>query len=152
MLEKKSSYQIKGIDVAPYSTTEFFYSDISFNINSAGAVKIGKGTYINKNTLIIAEKEVVIGRECKISWDVIIMDTVIGGKARYQPVVINDNVSIGSNCVILKEVTIGEGAIIAAGSVVTKDVPAFTIYGGTPARYIADIDQPIPRFNSSFKS
>ena len=43
------------------------------------------------------------------------------------------------NCIILKGVTIGEGAVVAAGSVVTKDVPPYTMVGGNPARKIKDI-------------
>lgn len=144
-----------GVDIAPYTSKEFFYSDTRFNVNSTGAIEIGKGTYINQNALIIAEKKVLIGRSCKISWDVIIMDTELDGSApdnfNHQPVVIEDDVSIGSHCVILKEVTIGEGAIVAAGSVVTKDVPPFTIVGGCPARYLADIDRPVEKHSSQFK-
>jgi len=60
---------------------------------------------------------------------------------RFKPVLIEDKVSIGSRCIILKEVSIGEGAIIAAGSVVTDDVPPYTIYGGCPARFIAEVDR-----------
>jgi len=49
--------------------------------------------------------------------------------------------SIGSNCTVLANVTIGEGAIVGAGSVVTKDVPADTIVAGNPARIIRNIPQ-----------
>jgi acetyltransferase-like isoleucine patch superfamily enzyme len=55
------------------------------------------------------------------------------------PIKICSDVWIGMNCVILKGVTIGEGAIVAAGSVVTKDVPAWSIVGGNPARVIKEI-------------
>lgn len=145
VLEKKNSYQLIGVDISPYSKEEFFYSDVKFDINSSGAIEIGKGTYINQNALIISEKKVKIGRDCKISWDVIIMDSELTDAERrsfsFKPVTIEDKVSIGSRCIILKEVTIGEGAIIAAGSVVTEDVPPYTIYGGCPARFIASIDR-----------
>lgn len=55
------------------------------------------------------------------------------------PVVIHDNVWIGARCTILKGVTIGEGAIVACDSVVTKDVPPFTIAAGNPARIVKRI-------------
>lgn len=58
------------------------------------------------------------------------------------PVHISDKVWIGFNVIILKGVHIGEGAIIAAGSVVTKDVPAWTLVGGNPARVIKQLDCP----------
>lgn len=120
-----------------------FYSGVRIEIGEHGLVSIGNGTYINRNTLIISESEVSIGVNCKISWDVIIMDsdmhplnskTVINN-----PVYIHDDVWIGCRSIILKGVTIGRGAIIAAGSVVTKDVPSMQIYGGVPAKYITDV-------------
>ncbi len=54
------------------------------------------------------------------------------------PIYIEDDVWIASNVTILKGVTIGKGAIVAANSVVNKDVPAYTIYGGTPAKKIGE--------------
>jgi len=55
---------------------------------------------------------------------------------RTAPVVIGEDVFIGTNAMILKGVTIGDRAIVAAGSVVTKDIPADEIWGGNPARLI----------------
>lgn len=55
-----------------------------------------------------------------------------------QPVIFVGDNWVGANSTILKGVTVGEGAVIAAGSVVTKDVPAYTIVGGVPARHIRD--------------
>lgn len=58
-----------------------------------------------------------------------------------KPIKICSNAWIGMNCIILKGVTIGEGAIVGAGSVVTKDVEAWTIVGGNPAKKLKDIPQ-----------
>ena len=55
------------------------------------------------------------------------------------PVVIGDDVFIGAKCIILKEVTIGEGAIIGAGNVVTKNIPARQIWACNPAKFIREI-------------
>ncbi|WP_183560817.1 acyltransferase [Mucilaginibacter sp. SP1R1] len=55
------------------------------------------------------------------------------------PIKIGNNAWIGINCIILKGVTIGEGAIIGAGSVVTRDIPAWTVAGGNPAKVIKEI-------------
>lgn len=59
-----------------------------------------------------------------------------------KPIVIGNVVWIGANCTILKGVTIGEGAIVARNSVVTKDVAPYTVVGGFPARIIKTIDKP----------
>jgi acetyltransferase-like isoleucine patch superfamily enzyme len=61
--------------------------------------------------------------------------------ARTAPVVIEDDVFIGMNCLVLKGVTIGRGAVVGAGSVVTRDVVPETIVAGNPARVIASIDR-----------
>lgn len=115
-------------------------------IGQGAGIHIGNGTYINRNTLIVSEDRVSIGRDCKISWDVIIMDTdqhpLNSSVPVKLPVTIEDKVWIGCRCTVLKGVTIGEGAIIAAGSVVTKDVPAYSIYGGVPARHLGDVTTP----------
>jgi putative colanic acid biosynthesis acetyltransferase WcaB len=55
--------------------------------------------------------------------------------------VIGDNVEIGSNVVIIGDISIGDGAIVGAGSVVTKDVPAHAVVVGNPARIIKFKDQ-----------
>jgi acetyltransferase-like isoleucine patch superfamily enzyme len=60
-------------------------------------------------------------------------------KVKSRPITVKDNAWIGMNCLILKGVTIGEGAIVGAGSVVTKDVPDWTMVGGNPARVIKQL-------------
>lgn len=57
------------------------------------------------------------------------------------PVVIRDKVWIGFNSIILKGITIGEGAVVASGSVVTKDVPAWSVMAGNPARVVKEIEK-----------
>lgn len=103
-------------------------------------VEIGNGTYLNRNTLIISNLHVKIGRDCRIAWDVVIMDSdqhpVPGKTSEDKPVIIESNVWIGCRCIVLKGVHIGESAIIAAGSVVTKDVPPRVVVGGVPAKVL----------------
>lgn len=108
-----------------------------------GYLEIGKNTYINPNSLIIANSEVKIGSDCAIAWDCQIIDDdlhqVIIDKNEVipsKPITIGDHVWIGARCTILKGVEIGENCIIAAGSVVTKSVPANSIVGGNPAALI----------------
>lgn len=122
-----------------------FYSGVRIEVGEEADVFIGNGTYINRNTLIVARDKVHIGRDCKIAWDVVIMDSDLhplnSDRVNHDPVVIEDHAWIGCRCIVLKGVTIGKGAIVAAGSVVTKDIPPYTIYGGSPARYLADVEQ-----------
>lgn len=62
-----------------------------------------------------------------------------------KPILIKSNAWIGMNCIILKGVTIGEGAIVGAGSVVTKDVPDWTVVGGNPAKVIKVLPENLRR-------
>lgn len=57
----------------------------------------------------------------------------------YAPIHIGRNVWIGANAVVLPGVSIGDGAVVAAGAVVTKDVPPCTIVGGVPAKKLKEI-------------
>src|SRR5438128_953525 len=104
------------------------------------SIRIGNGTYLNRSCEIVAGQEVVIGRDCKIARDVIIMDTdqhpLPGAELITAPVIIGDDVWVGARAIILKGVTIGAGAIVGAGSVVTRDVPPRAVVAGVPARVI----------------
>ena len=64
------------------------------------------------------------------------MDSVSKKNGDDMPIIIEDDVWIGANAIILSGVTIGEGAIIGAGSVVTKNVEPYTIFAGNPAKKI----------------
>jgi acetyltransferase-like isoleucine patch superfamily enzyme len=63
---------------------------------------------------------------------------------KVEPTLVKKGASIGSGSTILSKVTIGENAIVGAGSVVTRDVPANTIVAGTPARVLRSLDQKAP--------
>ena len=108
------------------------------------------------STSIYCQEKVEIGNHVLIGADTIIMDnnfhsldyTIRGtskegyhhkGTINTAPVIIGDNVFIGTRCVINKGVNIGEGTVIAAGSVVVKDIPAWEVWGGNPAKFIKKI-------------
>jgi acetyltransferase-like isoleucine patch superfamily enzyme len=106
---------------------------------------IGSSTYINRNTFLDASLKIVIGRDCGIGPGCYITDHDHGIEANRsplaqelisQPTQIGDRVWIGANVSILKGVTVGDDAVIGAGSVVTKDVPAEAIAVGVPARVV----------------
>lgn len=105
-------------------------------------LKIGDNVAIGDRTEIHAGKEITIGSGSLISWDCCIMDRdyhkLMSDHEIYGPVHIGENVWIGAKSIILKGITIGDGAVVAAGSVVTRDVPAKTIVAGNPARVIKE--------------
>lgn len=126
---------------------------------NGGSIQVGKNCYIGDHTRIWAADSIIIGNHVLIAHNCNIFDNdthpinlyerredaeniIWKGirndykTLRYAPIVIEDDAWIGCNCIIMKGVSIGEGAIVAAGSVVTKDVPAKTIVGGNPARIL----------------
>ncbi|MDP0507270.1 MAG: acyltransferase [Fusobacterium sp. JB019] len=111
-----------------------------------GNLELGSG-FFNSNIKIRCKNNIKIGNNVAISHDVTIMDsdfhriTYEDGSKNIQSasIEIGDNVWIGSKVLILKGVEIGNGAIIASGSVVTKSVPENTIVGGNPAKIIKEI-------------
>lgn len=112
-----------------------------------------KGRCGMSNTVIVAAQSITIGDNVMIGGGCTIVDTdfhTMDYTKWFSPkdeeqmarneVVIGDNVFLGANCFILKGVHIGDGAVLAAGSVVTKDVPANQIWGGNPAKFIKNRD------------
>jgi acetyltransferase-like isoleucine patch superfamily enzyme len=123
-----------------------FEAGVRLEVYDGATLFIGKGTYFNRNVLIIAAESVVIGRAVRVGWDVVIMDTDLHGhsgrSARAKPVVIEDEVWIGCRALILKGVHVGKGAIIAAGAIVTKDVPPLAVVAGPSADVIFSVSAP----------
>lgn len=117
-------------------------------VHTGGLMHIGENTFIN-GARIAAKKEIRIGKNCMIAPGVVMMDSDYhepGNISRERggtPIIIQNNVWIATNSIILKGITIGEGAVIAAGAVVTKDVAPYTLVGGNPARLIKHLNKNI---------
>jgi maltose O-acetyltransferase len=106
---------------------------------------IGEKTAFSNNVSLIARKRIEIGPYCLLGDGVRIVDADFHGiqpderrktSGENECVRIGENVWLGSRVMVLKGVTIGDGSIIAAGAVVTSDIPASVIAGGVPAKVI----------------
>ncbi|WP_202078468.1 2,3,4,5-tetrahydropyridine-2,6-dicarboxylate N-acetyltransferase [Caldalkalibacillus salinus] len=100
-----------------------------------GAV-IGEGTMVDMNVVIGGRG--TVGNNCHIGAGAVIAGVIEPPSA--SPVVIEDEVVIGANAVILEGVRVGKGSVVAAGAIVTEDVPENVVVAGTPARVIKKID------------
>ena len=109
----------------------------------APGVQIGNGVKVQNNvslyTGVIVEDDVFLGPSCVLT-NVINPRAAVSRKDEYKTTLIKKGVTIGANATIVCGVTIGEYAFIAAGAVVTKDVPAYALMKGVPARQDGAMD------------
>ncbi|MFA5828045.1 MAG: acyltransferase [Candidatus Shapirobacteria bacterium] len=114
-------------------------------------LKIGDNSTIGNNSIITANNSVLIGKNCILSAYVFISDHVheynnISKNLNQQPlsengsVIIGDNVFIGTKASIMRNVTIGERSVIGANTVVTKDIPSYSVVVGNPGKIIKRYD------------
>jgi maltose O-acetyltransferase len=106
-------------------------------------IQIGNNTVINRSCYLDGREGLYIGNNVNISFQSCIITLQhdpqsINFKSTGAAVTIKDNVWLGARCIILPGVTVGEGAVVAAGAVVTKDVHPYTIVGGVPAKEIGN--------------
>ena len=116
-----------------------FYTDFGKNIT------IGKGVFINSGCHFQDQGGITIGDGSLIGHNVVLatinhdLNPANGRKNHYAPIKIGRHVWIGSNATVLPGVTIGDWAVVAAGAVVTKDIPALAVAGGVPAKKMKKI-------------
>lgn len=120
----------------------FIHSGCDVMVFEGAKLNLGSG-YINRYCKIRCYEEITIGQEVAISENFTIWDNdahiIDGNKSKMKsPIVIGDRVWIGANVTILKGITIGNGAIIAAGSLVNKNVPEGCLVGGVPAKVLKE--------------
>ncbi len=120
--------------------------------------EIGQQVYIGEDLIIIDELDdkgrVRIGNRVAIAERVTLVISSNANFSKIRPFVkdvhghieIDDDAWLGTGCIILPDVRIGKGAVIGAGSVVTKDVPDFTVVAGVPAKQIQRLDIPNETF------
>ena len=114
---------------------------------ASGQIEIGKNTFINYGSSIAARASVKIGSYCHLGHYLFVMDNDQHDVVRHwelppsDPVIIEDNVWIGSKVVILPGVRVGSHSVIGAGSIVTKDIPPRCVAVGNPARVIRHLKE-----------
>lgn len=129
--------RLTGREVDP-SVSVFppLYSDFGKNIH------FGQNVFVNACCHFQDHGGIVIGDGCQIGHNVVFATLnhfLDPAKRTYTvpaPIVLGRNVWVGANCTILQGVTIGDNSVVAAGAVVSKDVPANTVVGGVPAKVI----------------
>lgn len=126
---------------ATINSKNFDIHQCSVCIYENAVVNLGNNSFINSGGSIVCKQSITIGDDTVIGNGVEIRDTdshKLVGKSMDAPIVIGDHVWIGVNCTILKGVTIGDGSVIAAGSVVVRDIPPKCLAAGVPAKVIRE--------------
>lgn len=133
LLENESTWRVMGNFTV--------YAGSFVRVLKKGILTTHSG-FINENVQIICGEKITIGEDCNIGRDVIIRDydghSIDPALPFSCPIHIGDHVWIGQRAMILKGVNIGDGAVIAAGAIVTHDVPARTLVAGVPAKVIRE--------------
>jgi maltose O-acetyltransferase len=110
-------------------------------------VKIGAGTLINHRCYFENRERIEIGRNCRVAMEVMFCTStheigsseLRGGEYAGKPIKVGDGCWIGTRVIVLPGVTIGDGCVIAAGAVVTKDCKPNSLYAGIPANFIRNL-------------
>ena len=125
------------------------YADSHFVTGVGGSLSIGDRTHIGRHSVVSALGGVEIGSDCAISSGFVVysqtnteqpnpVGLVLDNPPRMAKVTLGRDVLVGANVTILPGVTVGDHAVLGAGSVVTRDVPEWTIVAGVPARPLRD--------------
>jgi acetyltransferase-like isoleucine patch superfamily enzyme len=121
----------------------YFHYDGTYS--KGPSICIGNNVFIGNNSEFNISEKITIGNNCLIAAGCRFIDHNHGIKksilirnqlAPKQEIILEKDVWLGCNVIVLKGVHIGEGAVVAAGSVVTKSVPSYEIWGGVPAKFI----------------
>src|SRR5699024_4719688 len=130
---------------------ENFSLFLPFTTDFGKNIKIGESVFINYGCRFQDQGQIVIGDECLVGYNVVLTtinhdyNPLNRGTMHLEPIVLKKRVWIGSNSTVVPGVTIGENSIVAAGSVVNKDVAPNTIVGGVPARFVSNLEDKIQK-------
>jgi len=143
----------KGVDITSSRriNTAGLTDRVTITVQADATLEIGDFSGISNSTIYCANNirignYVLIGVDCRIyDWDFHPISHLdrrnpLQPNVKSAPIIIEDDVFIGAGCFVLKGVTIGQGAIIASGSVVSRSIPSFQLWGGSPAKFIRDLN------------
>lgn len=139
-------WRLAGVRLGKHSTLH-----TGVRVFDPRGIKVGEGTIIGYGTFIDGRSSVTIGSHTDIASEVMIYSSEHDVNsptfaATLAPVTIKDYVFVGPRAIILAGVTIGEGAVVAAAAVVTKDVEPYTIVAGVPAKIIGERKLKDPKY------
>ncbi|HSW87859.1 MAG TPA: acyltransferase [Candidatus Saccharimonadales bacterium] len=131
-------YRLGGMWIGKGSSMHM--GTVFYNIKQ---ISIGEDTIIGENAVLDGREKLTIGDHVDIASEVMIYNGqhdihADDFRGVFEPVSIKDYVFIGPRAIILPGVTLGKGAVVGAGAVVTKDIPDFAIVGGVPAKVIGE--------------
>lgn len=131
-------YRLCGMNIGKGSAIHM--GAVFYNIAN---ITIGSDSIIGEHAVLDGRDRLSIGNHVALASEVMIYNSqhdmaAADFHATSGPVVIDDYAFIGPRAIILPHVTVGKGAVVAAGAVVTKDVPSFAVVGGVPAKHIAE--------------
>lgn len=158
------SFRSRQADAVRIGRGSSIYLGVMFDLGEQARVSIGDFVLMN-GARVICDCEITIGDYSLISWNVVLMDTPrlpanpeqrrialaqavtqiprrVSANVSAKPIRIGANVWIGFDCCVLAGVSIGEGAVIGARSVVVEDVPPYSVAAGNPARIVRTLEPP----------
>lgn len=143
---KKAYYKFRGVHFGKGSKIALKHFTIIDNYHN---IYLKENAEINAGCFLVGRNKIIIGNNSTLAYRVTVLTTANPNgpynklaeiyKPMTAPVIIEDNVWIGAGSIILPGVKIGSMSVVAAGSVVTKDVPAGVLVAGIPARIVKNI-------------
>lgn len=150
---------LSTVKIIAFQAKKFFFLLNRSKVRAGRNFKFGRHCSISKKNNIVIGDNFFMGHNCHLAANSIIGDNVMfasyvalvggdhkidninvnmnqSGRDELKTITIKDNVWIGHGCIVMHGITINTGAVVAAGSVVTKDIPANAIFGGNPAKLI----------------